>query len=418
MIDFVVFSKLTNNKIKLARFILYVVIVSIFDYMIVSKTNIVGRIITSNMLTFLSIKLYFKESTSKSLIGSVLIFLGYVVSELLASFPLYFLLKYDSDFYLNNWIGIIITNSFIWLIYYLILIISPLKKKLSNVIYWYSENNKVNNFFNSCFVYFMCFIFMYNTSFGKINDISKFTLSALTSLGLIIFIGGFYIKKSDNNKLKHKYNDQLKYSNIYKNEVNSKGKLLHEYSNQLLVLKGMLNRNKKASEYIDELLDKYNHKIENDWIFKTKSINSNAIDNFITLKVAEMINDGILVYLNVDKSLENKKLWKSVEMNLNDTTQILGVLLDNAMQATKNINERQILIDVIDDKDNIEFCIGNTYCNNIDFESIGKDNYSTKGKNHGFGLSLVDDIVNENDIFMLDKEINGKFYIQKLLIKK
>lgn len=417
IIDIIVFSKLTgNNQIKKIRFIIIISFISLADFLIVSNTDIVGRIVISNMLTFLSIKIYFKENTSKCLMGSVLIFLGYVLAELIASFPLYFLLKFDSNFYLNTWMGVLITNSLIWFVYYLLLIISPLRKKLSNIIYWYSENN-ISNIINSAFVYFMCFIFMYNTSFGKTTDINRFVLSALTSLGLIIFIGGFYIKKSDNNKLKHKYNEQLKYSKIYKDEVNSKGKLLHEYSNQLLVLKSLTKKDKKAMNYIDELLDKYNYKIENDWIFKTKYINSSVIDNFITLKVAEMINDNILVFLNADKSLENNCKWKNIEKQLNDITHVLGVLLDNSMQATKNIDDRQVSIEILDGRGYIEFVIGNTYDKNIDLEKIGQENYTTKGQNHGYGLSLVEDIIKNNKLLSLSKEINGKFYVQRFIIK-
>ena len=62
--------------------------------------------------------------------------------------------------------------------------------------------------------------------------------------------------------------------------------------------------------------------------------------------------------------------------------------------------------------------ISNTYENKIDKNKIGKENFSTKGKNRGHGLLLVKRLVEENEIFETKTEFQGNIYIQTIQIHK
>ncbi len=59
----------------------------------------------------------------------------------------------------------------------------------------------------------------------------------------------------------------------------------------------------------------------------------------------------------------------------------------------------------------------NTYNYPIEKDKVGKEKYSTKGKNRGHGLLLVSRILKENDIFISETKITEKLYIQTLKIK-
>jgi len=61
--------------------------------------------------------------------------------------------------------------------------------------------------------------------------------------------------------------------------------------------------------------------------------------------------------------------------------------------------------------------IENTYSGVIDTESVGKVRYTTKGNGHGYGLMLVNKIINSSNRFISERTINEKLYIQKLIIK-
>ena len=62
--------------------------------------------------------------------------------------------------------------------------------------------------------------------------------------------------------------------------------------------------------------------------------------------------------------------------------------------------------------------ISNTYENKIDKSKIGKERISTKGKNRGHGLLLVNHIVKENKIFKLNTDVQNGIYTQTITIKE
>ena len=62
--------------------------------------------------------------------------------------------------------------------------------------------------------------------------------------------------------------------------------------------------------------------------------------------------------------------------------------------------------------------ISNTYNNQIDEAKIGKENFTTKGKNRGHGLLLVNQIVLNNHIFETKRTIKNDIYSQTIIVKK
>ena len=51
-------------------------------------------------------------------------------------------------------------------------------------------------------------------------------------------------------------------------------------------------------------------------------------------------------------------------------------------------------------------------------DKIGKERFTTKGKNRGHGLLLVNHLVSKNDKFAINTKITNGLYIQTLTIKK
>lgn len=62
--------------------------------------------------------------------------------------------------------------------------------------------------------------------------------------------------------------------------------------------------------------------------------------------------------------------------------------------------------------------ISNTFDNKINESKIGKERFSTKGKDRGHGLLLVKYIINKNDIFEVKTNIQNNIYTQIISIKK
>ena len=61
--------------------------------------------------------------------------------------------------------------------------------------------------------------------------------------------------------------------------------------------------------------------------------------------------------------------------------------------------------------------IGNTYRKGTDFSKLGEKGYTTKGEEHGQGLSLVKNLEEKHPSIEHETIVSGKILFQKLKIK-
>ena len=109
----------------------------------------------------------------------------------------------------------------------------------------------------------------------------------------------------------------------------------------------------------------------------------------------------------------------TLSMKVYEFTRILGILLDNAIEAAVESSEKIINIEIRKDSTRHRqlLIIENTYANkNINTEKIFEKNYSTKPKNSGLGLWEVRQILKKNNNLNLFTTKNEKFFKQQLEI--
>ena len=107
----------------------------------------------------------------------------------------------------------------------------------------------------------------------------------------------------------------------------------------------------------------------------------------------------------------------TLNMKIYEFTRILGILLDNSIQAARECNEKIINIEIRKDtKRNRQLLIvENTYNNkDIDTDKIYEKNYSTKPGNSGLGLWEVRQILKKNNNLNLFTSKTEKFFKQQL----
>lgn len=124
-------------------------------------------------------------------------------------------------------------------------------------------------------------------------------------------------------------------------------------------------------------------------------INNPAIYNLINHKYKIAKSLGITLKIQVLIDL------KTLKVNDFDLCRILGILLDNAIEATKECEEKNISIKFIYDKLNLRnlIIIENPYRNLlIDVKKIYEKGFSSKKEkiNHGLGLWKVKQILRKN----------------------
>lgn len=113
--------------------------------------------------------------------------------------------------------------------------------------------------------------------------------------------------------------------------------------------------------------------------------------------------------------------YQKLAMPTYDFTKILGVLIDNAIEAAEECETKEINISFrrIATEQLQIFTIENTYMNkNINTEEIFEKDFSTKNRNSGIGLWEVKNLVDRNVNVNLVTSKDEKYFTQRLFISE
>ena len=237
--------------------------------------------------------------------------------------------------------------------------------------------------------------------------------------GMVIFIIVSFIyviyNKFQRQAIEDKYNESMEYVLRYEKIINDQGKKNHEYNNQLMVIKGYINKPERLSEYLDEVIGE--HKTGQNYTVKQLGfLPDGGVKGLLYHKLSKMEDNNIKYYLYVDQNLKDKDFDCFNLKTYRDLTKLLGVFLDNAIDATLKSEEKEIEVELKDKDDYLLLTISNTYDKNIDINKVGKSGFTTKGVGHGFGLSIVKDIARTNsEIETFSSKESDKF-IQTAMI--
>lgn len=227
------------------------------------------------------------------------------------------------------------------------------------------------------------------------------------------------IKLETNNKIESaKLEQQKKYILALEKNNNEIRKFKHDFNNIILGLDGYINNDdfdkEKLKKYFNRTIMNFNNNIElNDIVIaKLNSIKVSSLKSLITNKVLVAQNNTIDVDINIEGEITD---FYTDEMQL---SRILGILLDNAIEAALEVTDnKKIEMNIIQIDKTTDIQISNTF-NNIGtpIADFNKEGFSTKGTNRGLGLSSAHEIANKLNI-LLNTEIDGNTFIQNLSIE-
>ena len=260
------------------------------------------------------------------------------------------------------------------------------------------------------FFYDLIKVFQFN------NDIAGFLVAIIALITILIYV---FKQKFDNEKIAKKYDELLDIMQNYENDIEEQRTLIHETKNELTTIMCKIKDKEKESEIIEYINSIIGDKVSPNMskYSKFKYLPSNGLKGFFYYKFTEAERKGINVSINISKQIENSFLGRLDTKDFKNLARIIGVYLDNAIEASSLSKKKQLGIEVYYIKENIEIIISNTYDNIIEKERIGKEKYSTKGKNRGHGLLLARKILEESKFITSEKEITNNLYIQKIVLK-
>ena len=412
------FIKIVLNKKSLLSFkskLFVIFLISIFDFFIIYYVDgILKSLLSILIVVFIYIFLY-KISFFKSLFISFIYMVLILFVELFLLFCSVNVFKIDKEYFYTDLAGTLMGDFLILFcfLFFVFIIRKPLRKIFDTQI----DNDKKIVIFSV--LTFLCVLLFFYTIIQKFRFSNDILLYLLSIVILVLVLSSSIKQVIENRKLSDKYDKLSEFMTTYEEEIENQRILRHEIKNEFLVVRAKLLDSQKKDEivyYIDEILkDKITVKQEK---YAKFGCLPPGIKGLCYFKVQEAENKGINVSINISKKVKEfdiNVLSLSQQRNL---ARILGVFLDNAKEASNVSIGRQMGLEIYYDKNKeLKFIISNTFNNEIDVKKMVKEVFSTKGKDRGHGLMLVNYILESNKIFNLKTEINNGVYSQNLFIQ-
>ena len=189
----------------------------------------------------------------------------------------------------------------------------------------------------------------------------------------------------------------------------------HDYANVMLSVVGYIEEND-----MDGLKKYYDMEIfpisnlfnkEKDGVAKLHNLDIIELKSLISVKI------NYALELKVEVNLEIIEKIDKVNMKSIDLVRIIGIFLDNAIEACQECEKPSIDLSIIKMDKDITFIVKNTYIKkNIDYCKLGTLGISSKGERRGTGLYNVKTIINAYNNVIMDTEYENGYFTQLLEI--
>ena len=377
-------------------------------------TGTIKTIITCLLYSSLFFSI-FKIKLSKSVFTSIVYVILLVIPDLLILSTAIYILGISKEYYYSVIASGLIGNLSVLLIMILLtyIIRKPLRKLMK---YKLSENKKIVVISVLAIIFTAIFFYKFATGYKMNQDVIIYLIAMFA---FIVILFTLFRQRMDNEKVSKKYDELLDVMKNYESDIEEQRTLRHETKNEFATIKCKLQDkedNKTIIEYIDSVIGEKG-KASSTKYSKFKYLPSNGLKGFFYYKFIEAEKKGINVSINISKQIENSFLKDIDTKDFKDLARIVGVYLDNAIEASSTSEDKKLGIEMYLIKEKIELIITNTFNNEINLDKIGKESFSTKGKQRGHGLLLVNKILSENNMFEAKNEIRDNIYIQSLKIK-
>lgn len=410
--SFFIVKTLLKDKEKISFYTVLVFLIMIIPTLILYQIKYNAFILLiSYLLSIILYKRYFKINLTTSIVLCSIAIILVTLSDLfLASINL-MLFSYEEV--RNIWYISLANNLLVGIIAYYV---SKLKFISNKVNYLCKKINNKTGYKVAIFavisIIIIAILFYNITAIFKLNLYYSITIIGLFGLLVLYY---FYISEIANyEKLNDEYNILFDYVQTFENWIDDEQMYRHELKNNLSIIRNM-TKNKKIINKIDEMLN-FTIVIDDNDIEDLKNIPKGGLKGLIYYKVALAKNKKVKMIIEASpkatsllKKLEEKKLRKLCI--------VLGIYLDNALEAAAISKNKSVTLEIYKSNNNLTFTISNTYKNIIPIKDMKKKGYTTKGKNHGKGLYFVSKVLNKEKWIETSQIFLNNYFIQKICIK-
>lgn len=408
----IIMTKLKKNLCKKNLFMFFV---ASWVYFIIGFLFIPNKIRFLVFITIITLLINYilNIRNKKSVLYTIIITILLTISEMIITLLLV-LLGFSSVDLVNNPFFNMITNILVSGLSVILSILPVLRKLFNKLLNFFEKHKKYIYYLYALLI--MLYLLVSKNGLNLILK-SNYYINILFLISSIAIITLLIRKELKAEQLQEVNSQMLNYVTKYEKIITEQGKANHEFKNQLMVIKGYakMNDSKKLIDYLDSITDDAKKTHSSYLISQLNNFPDGGIKGLLYYKLSTMEDMNISYDINVGTGVKRKLSLLETNMYKN-ITKVLGVLLDNAIEAASKSKNKKILIITKKSDDKIIFSIYNTYTGKIELNKIGTG-YTTKGKGRGYGLRLVEDIISTNRSFDINRYLEDNYYVTDLIVK-
>lgn len=251
-------------------------------------------------------------------------------------------------------------------------------------------------------------------SYASLMFIMYFIIIIIGGTGLINFTKNYQQAQQQQALIKG-YQSQIKYSQRINKQFDNFRRERHDIKNLLLGVQGYIKdgENDKAEKMLSTFLDTNisdKHYLDVDNALSKLQIS--GLRNLIKEKAYQIVEQRILLAIEINNEIS------SLPGSEVKTARIIGILLDNAIEATKNQKKPYVQIALLQHDENLyELIVANSLGAPVDINKAMKFEHSTKQGHQGIGLSNVMKLVDHDQHYSFSAEVKDKVIIMTCFIQ-
>lgn len=412
-IFFETFSEKRNDRNRVLSTITFIIMIflvcsleNFFQKQLLLK-SIVIIIVTASIMYFLYPIKFMKNIVISASFQSLLVVIDYLTLLIAMGFWKN-KIEIEQKYILEGILTIVLGKSvlFLWIIL-IKKIIGKRKIILLNQEAW------LNMLF--CSLFSICSVLVMTNILDELENQKIRAIGIIVALGLIgINIVVFYLinnilvkeeKIRENELLKVQISTRIELYNSISENFEKQRKKIHEYRNQILCIDALVSSKnyQKLEEYMGSICSGLNRGL---YVINTNNV---LIDAILNVKYQEAMDKNILFVIKINDLSE-------VRISDEDIVVILSNLLNNAIEACEQCNEKIIKLKFVKEAEGIIISVKNTFCGKLSFRN--GELITTKIEDideHGVGIkNIIDTVEKYNGSFVIknnEKEFYFSIYI-------
>ena len=411
-LELMAYSKINDIKIKISAKNSLIVLFS--GLLVVINTYYNGSLIRT-FVSFIIILLvsYFilKDDLVSIFYNLLIVYIIAIIYEILLSSLISVFHIFDLSSFDNETILKAVFSFLTLLLTYFTCSIKKIKTFIKKCSAFIVSNRIITRLLTILFVSLIVIDFKYSASFSLRIYIGNIILIISIFLFFYVCIQNYYKVRKEKEKLEVLLGFMTKYEKMIDDNRISK----HELLNNLLMLKSIDNKNTKSfNDELDKLIDQSSNKgikIKN--IYKLPS----GLKGIIYYKLYGLDDNGYDINISVSKGV-NRCLKSISHDDYVSLYKIVGIILDNAIEAAGKSGKKYIVIDVYNESNKTIIEISNSFKGHVDLDKINKKYYSTKGKGRGLGLYLLKSLSNSSKNIEVIQSVEKHIFTSKIIVKE